>query len=185
MLRTNLSTRPFYNERAVHALAALVALVAIVLTAWQVARVVGLSREKTELRAAIDRDRAESESLAKQAAQVRRGLDQKELARVEAAAAEANDLIARRTFSWTGLFNELAAALPGDVMLTSVRPQISDGKTQINLEIQGRNTEAIDEFWDRLDKTGQFHDVVWSTQSVIDEGLQRMQMRVAYSGAPR
>ena len=26
MLRTNLSTRPFYNERAVHALAAVVAL---------------------------------------------------------------------------------------------------------------------------------------------------------------
>ena len=63
MLRTNLSTRPFYNERGVHALIALLAAILVALTAWQVAEIVRLSRHKTELTATIQRDRAESEAI--------------------------------------------------------------------------------------------------------------------------
>ena len=114
MLRTNLSTRPFYNERAVHALAALVAVLLVAVAAWQGVRVVRLSRYKTELNTAIRRDRNETQVAASQAAQIRRGIDQKQLAVLSAAAREANDLIAQRMFSWTELFNQLEATLPDD-----------------------------------------------------------------------
>ena len=39
VLRTNLSTRPFYNERAVHVLLALAALIVVVLTAFNAIRI--------------------------------------------------------------------------------------------------------------------------------------------------
>ena len=39
MLRTNLSTRPFYNERAVQLLLALAALLVVVLTAFNAIRI--------------------------------------------------------------------------------------------------------------------------------------------------
>lgn len=185
MIRTNLSTRPFYNERAVHAVAALVALVVLGVTGWQVVRVVRLSRYKTELQSAIKRDRNEAEYRAKEAQEVRRGLDQKQLSVVAVAAKEANDLIARRTFSWTHLFNLLETTLPEDVMLMAIRPEIKDGVTTIHMDVQGKSSDDVDAFWDRLEKTGQFRDVQWTNVTITEEGLHKIQMNAIYSPEAR
>jgi Tfp pilus assembly protein PilN len=181
MLRTNLSTRPFYNERAVHAVAAAVALVVLALTAWQIVRVVGLSRNKTELSAIVARDKNEAESRTRDAEAIRRGLNQKELAAVAAAAKEANLLIEQRTFSWTALFNQLEATLPDDVMLTGVHPEFKDAETQVNLDVQGRRSDDIDAFWDRLDKTGAFRNIQWSAVTVSEDGLHKITMKAVYA----
>jgi hypothetical protein len=185
VLRTNLSTRPFYNERAVHAAAALVAILVLAVTIWQVTRVVRLSAYKTELNAAIARDKDEAQRLGREAADIRRGMDQKELAVVAAAAREANNLIEQRTFSWTQLFNHLEATLPDDVMLTSIFPDFEDGITHVNLEIQGRGGDVIDSFWERLEKTGAFHEIEWSGLTVTEEGIHRLQMTAVYTGGAR
>jgi len=185
VLRANLSTRPFYNERAVHAVAAAIAIVVFAITAWQVARVIRLSAYKTELHSAIARDKNETERLGREAADIRRGLDQKELAVVAAAAREANGLIEQRTFSWTQLFNQLESTLPGDVMLTSVSPDFTDGVTHVNMEIQGKGGDVIDSFWERLEKTGAFHDIEWTGLTVTDDGIHRLQMSAVYTGAAR
>jgi Tfp pilus assembly protein PilN len=186
VLRTNLSTRPFYNERVVHAVAGLVAALLLAVAAWQVARIIRLSRYKTELTSAIDRDRRQADQFNREAANVRRGLDQKQLASVASEAREANLLIEQRTFSWTQLFNQLEATLPEDVMLTSVRPDFGkEGVTQVSMEIQGRGGDVIDNFWERLEKTGAFHDIAWSGLTVTDDGLHRLQMTAVYTGAAR
>ena len=185
MLRTNLSTRPFYNERAVHAAALAIAILVLAVTLWQVTRVVRLSAYKTELNAAIARDKEEAQRLAAEAAEVRRGIDQKELAAVATAATEANNLIEQRTFSWTKLFNHLEATLPEDVMLTSVHPEFEHGVTHVNLEIQGRGGDVIDSFWERLEKTGAFHDIEWSGLTVSEDGIHRLQMTAVYTGTAR
>ena len=185
MLRTNLSTRPFYNERAVHAVALAVAVVVMALTLWQVTRVVRLSAYKTELNTAIARDKDEAERLGREAAEIRRGIDQKELAVVAASAKEANHLIEQRTFSWTQLFNHLEATLPEDVMLTSVNPVFEEGVTYIRMEIQGRGGDVIDNFWERLEKTGAFHDIEWSGLTVTEDGIHRLQMTSVYTGTTR
>ena len=163
MLRTNLSTRPFYNERAVHALATVVGIIVLAVTIWQVTRVVRLSAYKTELNAAIARDRDEVQRLA----------------------SEANHLIEQRTFSWTQLFNHLEATLPDDVMLTSVSPDFEDNVTRVHMEIQGRSVGEIDSFWERLEKTKAFHDIEWSGLTVTEEGIHRVQMTAIYTVAPR
>ena len=181
MLRTNLSTRPFYNERAVHAVAAVIAAAVLAVTVWQVVRVVRLSRYKTELNAAISRDRGETDRSNREAAQIRRGLDQKELAALAKQAREANDLIAQRTFSWTQLFNELEATLPDNVMLIGVHPEISDGITQLHMDVQGKSEDEITTFWDRLEKTGRFRDAEWTNTTVTPEGYSHMAMTVLYT----
>jgi len=185
MLRTNLSTRPFYNERGVHALALLVAAVVLAVTAWQVSRVVGLSRYKTELNAAIKRDRAEAEINASQAQQIRSGLDQKQLTALAGSAKEATDLILQRTFSWTELFNQIEGTLPEDVMLMGVHPDIKDGVTQVNMDVQGKSEDDIQAFWDRLEKTGRFRDSEWSNVTITEAGLHRMTMTVVYAPGAR
>ena len=186
MLRTNLSTRPFYNERIVHAVAAVVAVIVLAVTAWQVARVVRLSRYKTELNNAIRRDRGQIDVLTREAADIRRGLDQKQLTLVATQAREANTLIEMRTFSWTQLFNQLESTLPNDVMLTSVRPEFTEnGVTRVNMEIQGRDEEVIDSFWQQLEKTGSFHDIEWSGLNISETGMHRLQMSAVYTGSAR
>ena len=185
MLRANLSTRPFYNERAVHAIAAAVAILVLAVTIWQVTRVVRLSAYKTELNGAIGPERGEAQRLSREAADIRRGMDQKEVAVVAAAAKEANHLIEQRTFSWTQLFNHLEATLPEDVMLTSVHPTFEDGVTHVNMEIQGRGGDVIDKFWEQLEKTGAFHEIGWSGLTVTEEGIHRLQMTAVYTGASR
>lgn len=186
MLRTNLSTRPFYNERIVHAVAAVVAALVLAVTAWQIVRVVGLSRYKTELNNAIRRDRGQVDVLTREAADIRRGLDQKQLTLVATQAKEANTLIEMRTFSWTKLFNELEATLPNDVMLTSVSPEFTEnGVTRVNMEIQGKDEEVIDSFWKQLEKTGAFHEVDWTGVNISDTGMHRVQMSVVYTGSAR
>jgi Tfp pilus assembly protein PilN len=188
MLRTNLSTRPFYNERAVHAVAAVVAFLVLAVTVWQVVRVVRLSRYKTELSTAIKRDRAEANYRTADAQQTRSGLDQKELALVATRAKEANQLIEQRTFSWTALFNQLSSTLPDDVMLTGIHPEFKDGDTLVSLDVQGRNSDEISAFWDRLEKTGSFRGIEWSDVDITEDGLQKLQMTVVYTppnGSPR
>jgi hypothetical protein len=183
MLRTNLSTRPFYNERAVHAVAAVIAIAVLAVTAWQVARVVRLSRYKTELHAAIKRDRMETEVHTGQAQQIRRGLDQKQLTVLSASAKEARNLIAQRTFSWTQLFNQIETTLPDDVMLLAVHPKIEDGVTQLSMDVQGKSEEDIESFWNRLEKTGQFHNAEWTSVNVSEQGYHRIAMSVVYTPA--
>jgi hypothetical protein len=183
VLKTNLSTRPFYNERAVHAMAAVIAVIVVAVAAWQAVRVVKLSRYKTELNTAIQKHRSETDVRERDAAKIRAGLDQKQLAVVAAQAKEANQLIEQRTFSWTELFNVLEATLPDDVMLVAVRPEFKDNVTQINLDLQGKSSEDIQAFWDRLEKTGAFHDVSWTAVTEGENGLDKMQMRAVYTQA--
>jgi Tfp pilus assembly protein PilN len=89
-------------------------------------------------------------------------------------------LIEQRTFSWTALFNQLESTLPEDVMLVAVRPDFREGIT-INLDVQGRRSEDIDAFWERLEKTGAFHDVQWASLTVTEEGLNKVTMKAVYT----
>jgi Tfp pilus assembly protein PilN len=182
VLRTNLSTRPFYNERAVHVGIAVVALAVLALTAFSVTRIVQLSRQNTELSGRVSRDHAEAERLIREATAIRRTINQDELEIVAAAAREANELIDQRTFSWTAFFNYIEATLPPDVMLLSVRPTVKNEETRISMTVLARRSEDIDEFIEKLEATGAFEDVLPSQADPTDDGLQRAILDSVYSG---
>ncbi len=183
MIRTNLSTRPFYNERAVHTAIGAAALVVLALTVVNVVRIVTLSRQNTEFSRHVNRDRAEADQRTKIAGEIRRGIDQKELQLVVDSAREANALIDQRTFSWTAFFNHIEATIPPDVMLSSVRPTVKDGQTRVSLVVLGRRAEGIDEFMEKLEATGAFEDVVPSQQDRTESGLYRVLVDSIYTGA--
>jgi Tfp pilus assembly protein PilN len=180
VLRSNLSTRPFYNERAVHLAIALAALLVAVLTGASIVKLVSLSRHNTELATGIGADRQEAERLTREAARIRRGIDQKELALIAAQAREANALIDQRTFSWTELFNQVESTLPPDVMLTSVRPTVDDSGTRVTFTVVGRSVEDIDEFLEKLEATGVFEQVLPGQGDKTDDGLRRQIVQALY-----
>jgi Tfp pilus assembly protein PilN len=182
MLRANLATRPFYNERAIHLLVALAALIVLAITAVNVSRIVMLSRHSTELSARTNADRAEASRLSTEAVRIRRTINKDELALVVNAAQEANALIDQRTFSWTEFFNQIEATIPPDVMLTSVRPSFKDGVTNVTMIVLGRQVADIDEFMEKLEATGYFENIIPASSEITDDGLRRATIDSVYVG---
>ena len=180
MLRANLSTRPFYNERAVQLLLALAGVIVLALTAFNIIRIVTLSRQNTELSSGMSRDREEAARFRREAAAIRRGINQAELKTIVAAAQEANMLIDQRTFSWTEFFNHIEETLPPDVMLTEVKPSFQEEATIISMTVLGRRTEDVDEFIEKLEETGHFKDVLPKQHARTEDGLTRVLITSVY-----
>lgn len=182
MLRANLATRPFYNERAIHLLLAVAAVIVLAITVLNVGRIVTLSRRSTELSARTNADRNEASRLSTEAVRIRRTINKDELTLVVNAAQEANALIDQRTFSWTEFFNQIEATIPPDVMLTSVRPSFKDGVTSVGMIVLGRQLADIDEFIEKLETTGYFEDLIPASGEKNDEGLWRATINSVYVG---
>ena len=112
MLRTNLSTQPFYNTRAVRAGLVVFAVIAAALTAFNSIELWRLQRANRELGRSVTENENAARDLRQKARTVQQALDQAALSQVSAAAREANALIDRRAFSWTELLNQFQATLP-------------------------------------------------------------------------
>ena len=182
MLRANLSTRPFYNERAVQLLLLLAGIIVVALTAFNVSRILSLSSQNTELSSHSSSDREEAARLRREAVAIRAGINQAELNTIFAAAQEANMLIDQRTFSWTSFFNRIEETLPADVMLTEVQPSFQEDKTIISMTALGRRTEDVDEFIEKLERTGHFADVLPKNHAPTEQGLTQVLITAVYRG---
>jgi Tfp pilus assembly protein PilN len=182
MLRTNLATRPFYNERAVHIAVALAAALVAAITVLNAVRIVSLSRHNTELSSRISSEQADASRLTKDAAAIRKTIDRDELDVVVQGAREANALIDQRTFSWTAFFNHIEGTLPPDVMLTAVRPTFDGERTKVAMAVLARRAEDVDELMEKLEATGAFEDVIPAQQDRTDAGLYRVLIESFYTG---
>src|SRR5919198_1632530 len=157
MIRTNLATRPFYNERAVRMWLLVVALVAAAATAFNVSRVLRYSRSDTQLATQASRDEARAAELRQQANRLRATVDQKQIDFKSTEARVANELIDRRTFSWTELFNRLEATLPDEVRIAAVRPRTDKERAiVIGMTVIARGVEDVIEFNKNLEDKGGF-----------------------------
>jgi Tfp pilus assembly protein PilN len=159
MIRTNLSTRPFYNERVVSTWLLVFLAVVVIATVFNITRVLQYSRNDTEQGLAASRDEARATELRRSAARVRTTVDPKQIAFASQEARQANDLIDRRTFSWTELFNRFETTLPDEVRIRSVRPQIEQGQFQVTVTVVARSVDDLSLFMDRLEKSGAFAKV--------------------------
>ena len=119
MIRTNLSTRPFYNERAVQLVAA---------RRWPSScSPRPRSTSSRVLRYSQQRHRAGDAGVARRSARRRAARSRRrscapasipqQIDCASADARQANELIDRRTFSWTELFNRFETTLPDDVRI--------------------------------------------------------------------
>jgi hypothetical protein len=184
MVRTNLSTRPFYNERIVHLLLALAGIIVVLLTAFNAIQIFALSRQNTEFSALIARDRSEAQRLTEEARRIRAGINQNELQATAESADEANRLIDQRTFSWTEFFNRIEQTLPPDVMLTAVQPSFDKNRSIVQMSVIGRRTEDVDAFIEKLEGTGAFFDVLPATQEETEDGMYQVLLRGEYRSRP-
>ena len=181
MIRTNLSTRPFYNERAVHFWLLLAALAVIVATVFNVYWVRRYKSGDKELVAAATQDEARAAQLRQQAARLRGSVDPKQMDVAATAARQANELIDRRTFSWTELLNRLETTLPDDAHIMAVRPKVD--RTHgivLTLNILARDVDDVNRFMGKLEATGTFANLISREEHVNEQGLLEASLETKY-----
>jgi Tfp pilus assembly protein PilN len=181
VIRTNLSTRPFYNERLVRLWLIALAVVVAAATAFNVSRVLRYSRSDTQLATQASHDEARAADLRQQAARLRASVDPRKVDFAAADARQANDLIDRRTFSWTELFNRFETTLPDEVRITAVRPHL-DPKVGIilNINIVSRGVDDTNTFIENLEATGAFKNVRAAEEHLNDQSFLETVLEAIY-----
>ena len=182
MLRGNLATRPFYNERAVQAvLTALVVGLGLlsVFTVWQL---VSLTSQQRELASRIARDEGRAAELRREAQQVRSRLDAVRLEATIKATREANAVIDARTFSWTALVNVIERTIPADVRLQAVTPVLERDVLMVQFVVNTRRVEPVGAFMDRLEAAGAFRELRSVEEQLLDDGSYNVVCTGRYLG---
>ncbi len=186
MIRTNLSTRPFYNEAAVRLWLTLIAFMVAAATVFNVQRLIHYSRSDTELAAAASRDEQRAVELRADGKRLRATVNASKVEAVSIDARTANELIDRRTFSWTELFNRFEATLPADVRITSLRHNASrDRGNVLTISVLARNVDDVNQFMENLGQTGVFSNLLAPEERMnADTGLLEVVLETVYRPVP-
>jgi Tfp pilus assembly protein PilN len=185
VIRTNLSTRPFYNERAVHLVLIALAIVVAGATVFNISRVIRYSRSDTQLATQATRDEARAADLRQQAARLRASVDPHEIDFASADARQANELIDRRTFSWTELFNRLETTIPDEVHIIAVKPTVDlNHEIILTINVVARSVDDMNAFIENLEATGAFGHVRAAEEHPNDQGLWESVLVMPYLPAP-
>ena len=185
MIRTNLSTRPFYNEKAVHLWLGVAALMVLIATLFNVTRLIQYSRNDTQLGAQASRDEARAVDLRAEAARLRTTVDAQQIRAASEEARQANELIDRRTFSWTELFNRFETTLPDEVRITALRPAVDvNAGTLLTINVVARDTDEVAQFMENLEATGAFKELRGtSAERYNEQGLLEATIETRYKPA--
>lgn len=182
MLRGNLSTRPFYNERAVQVLLGSLAVALALLTGFTAWQFLALSAQQRELSVRIERDEAKAAALRLDAQRVRGRMDARQLESTARAAREANLVIDQRTFSWTALFNVIERTIPADVRLRSVTPALDRGVLVVRFTVNASRVESVARFLDELEAAGAFLAMRSVEEQVLEDGTFNVVCEGRYLG---
>ena len=178
MIRTNLSTRPFYNVRAVHAAIGALAVVVVAITLFNVIEIVRLTALQRTLGAQATQSEQQAARLRAEAARILGQINTEELEAVAKAAREANAIIDQRTFSWTNLFTHFEATLPPDVRIMAITPQ--PARKLVIIGAEARGVEDLDQFIEGLEMSGEFHNVLPTTEQTMDNGMIQASIDATY-----
>lgn len=185
MLRGNLATRPFYNERLVTLAIVLGAVAVVALTAFNASQVLSLSGQRAAFKAEQSRDDAEAATVNQGTLAVQKSVDQTRLVALSRQTREANDLIDERTFSWTIFLDHIEKTLPRDARLLSVAPRVNRGEFEIGMSVNAKGYDDLEEFVDKLLAAGVFYDTIAGTTNQNDDGTFTGAIMTRYYLAPK
>jgi hypothetical protein len=186
VLRTNLSTRPFYNERAIKVAIGIGVLLTAGLTAFNAAEIVSLNRRNGELVARAEASESRARASRGLAQVVRQALNREDIQTIQEQAREANLLIDRRAFSWTDLFNRFEETLPPEVRIVAVAPQVdNEGRRLVAVTVIARNAEYLEKLIDGLEATGAFTEVLSRQDNTEEDGTLKATIQGYYNQSNR
>jgi len=154
--KLNLASRPFSNHALPWVLTAIIVFVSLV-SLVMILRWTGQARSQADtVQADINTLKQQDQALKAQAAAVTNSLTQEQ----QQTLAAAHVLVDRKRFSWSRLFADLEAALPGNVRVTriSVRDVAARDQTLAELDstVVSKNAATITDMISQMDRAGTF-----------------------------
>ena len=168
-LDLNLSTRPFKPYRAANLGMFVLLLLLIGLSVWQgynykryFALASGIQERELELR-------TEDEVLTGRIAEVTTRMSRSDVQEKLSEVDFLNELIVRKTFSWTRVFATLERILPEGVHLTSLTPTVlDDGTILLSIGVRGRTPTEAYQFVSTLEESKVFANINVPVKEKVD-----------------
>src|SRR5262245_16555215 len=179
-LELNLSTQPFppYKFKTLLLTVALTALIGI--SIWQLFYFVHYSSLSNQIRGEAQSARVDSMVLARRLADMESKLNRPETAAKLSEIEFLNDIILRKTFSWTRMFATLERLAPDTVHLTTLRPEfLPNSGVLLHMDLRGRSVIDITQFIERLQASPVF-ETVRVQDEVKSENDVEISMSVPY-----
>lgn len=155
--KLNLASRPFSNHALPWVLTSIIVFVSLV-SLVVILRWTGQAKSQADaVQVDINTLNQQEQALKAQAAAVTNSLTQEQLQTLAAA----HVLVDRKRFSWSRLFADLEAALPGNVRVTriSVRDVAARGDqtlAELDLTVISKNAATITDMISQMDRAGTF-----------------------------
>ena len=182
MLKLNLATRPFYNERVIDSVLLLLGIVALVLMVAGGRTVFQLSNTFTDVVRMAELSETQVGTVTQEMVALNQSVSEDELEALRLSAAEANRLIDQRVFSWTELFNIIEQTLPNRVMLTGLRPIRNSGSMTLTIGVIGERITDIEQFIEDLEATGSVGNVLARQEQRTEDGMYSAQLIGEFRG---
>jgi Tfp pilus assembly protein PilN len=153
-LNLNLATRPRRNRRLYLVFSRGLAALLVVLAALAVFVVLKFGGEAQRIKLAIAETRKLEEEVKREERRLTADIGAEErLSRVRIDLV--NSIILKKMFSWTTLFSELEASLPGPSYITSLTPNFTaEGAVALRLRVTSRDLDDLRTLIDNLNARG-------------------------------
>ncbi len=156
----NFARAPFVNERLPRALFAAAVAAVVGLTVFHgflLQRYLSREQEALDIRVAdLQQELARSNAAITEA---QNAIARNRSALASEQASFLTTLYRRKSFSWTGLFNELEEIAPPSVRITSIAPSEEEGEIEVTMNVVGRTLQDILEMVKALEASSFFATV--------------------------
>lgn len=177
-LRINLSSSPRSYLGPLRAGLALLALLLVGLIAWDLARARAIEVQVAKAEQALVRVRDQESRLLFQAQAERVDLSDAALQRLSREVAFANQVIAKRAFSWTRFLGDLEQAVPQHLAVYSIRLDFKN--SAITIGGAAKSLQDLTTFIISLEDHPAFSDAVLAQHRVLESGLVEFGLTVRY-----
>ncbi len=169
----NLANRPFPRYRATNVLLTAILLLIAAFSLWQVLGFLDYTEEVAALGGTEQEVRVDWEYLGGRVDELRQQLNRPEAVAQMQEIRFLNQVVERKSFSWSSLLSVIEDVIPRGVYLTALEPQIDDrGRIRIAMEARGRSVAEISTFIAGLEQTPVFKDVAVSVEERdFEDGL--------------
>ena len=155
-LNINLATQPYEDSRKfwlrwgpILALAGIVTLglMVVAVRAWKDAR-----QDRAQI-SSLQNDIATLEQQRQRAQEV---LDRPENRSTRDQSQFINDLIRRKSFSWTQVFSDFERMMPPQIHVTAIHPELKDNQLKLKVSVAGQSRERAIELVRRMEQSPRF-----------------------------
>ncbi len=181
----NLASRPFRNNRVIGSVLATAAAAIILATVYNLYVFLNYGSSYAEVTRTERESRGRLATLEMDERKLSKEIAARDFRRVYERGKFANDLILRRSFSWTLLFNKLEAVVPREVMMTSIRPNIGADRIVVHLQGVAKNHGALIALEEALQGNAVFANVYPTNERRLNPNRPEIAFALKFDYLPR